>query len=152
MSQWRVLGLLPVLLLLLQTSLAGPLCHSTLPDLEAALSSARPGDDVVICAGSYSAWDLLVGGEEVTLRADTPGRVSLHLGSRLTVQGRQNIISGIKFHGGGSTTPLTITGQRNTVRDCVVEHHEANHWVLLDGVENTVTHCRFSNKTAKGGL
>ena len=132
--------------------LAALRCLSTLPDLEAALSSARAGDVILICDGSYSAWDLLVGGEGVTLRADTPGRVSLHLGSRLTVQGSQNNITGIKFHGGGSTTPLTITGERNTVRDCVVEHHQANHWVLLDGVENTVTHCRFSNKTAKGGL
>ena len=144
--------MLAVQFLLLHSSLAGPGCLSSLPDLEAALSSARPGDVVVLCEGDYSAWDLLVGGEGVTLRADTPGRVSLHLGSRLTVQGRQNEVSGIKFHGGGSTTLLTITGQRNTVRDCVVEHHQADHWVLLDCVKNTVNNCRFSNKTAKGGL
>ena len=139
-------------LFLLQTSLAGPPCYSTLPELEAALSSGRPGDVLVICDGDYSAWDLLVAGEGLTLRADTPGRVSLHLGSRLTVQGSQNLVTGIKFHGGGSSTPITIAGERNTVRDCVVEHHQAVHWVLLTGVDNTVSHCRFSNKTAKEGI
>ena len=144
-------GLLSVVLLL-QTRLAEPGCLSSLPDLETALSSARPGEVVLLCDGDYSGWDLEVGGEEVTLRSVTPGRVSLHLASRLTLRGRQNEVSGIKFHGGGSDTPLTITGQGNTVRDCVVEHHQADHWVLLEGVENTVTNCRFSNKTAKGGL
>ena len=140
-------------LFLLKPGLPRP-CFSSLEDLERALSWAGPGDVLLLCDGDYSAWDLLVGDgvEGVTVRADTPGKVSLHLGSRLTLQGRENTISGLKFHGGGSTTPITISGERNTVSDCVVEHHQAQHWVLLSGVENTVTHCRFSNKTAKGGL
>ena len=139
-------------LCLLQPSLPHPPCLSSLPDLETALSSARPGDVLIICDGDYTAWDVLVDGEGVTVRADTPGKVSLHLGSRLTVQGRENTISGIKFHGGGSDTPITVTGEGNTVSDCVVEHHQALHWVLLSGLGNIVTHCRFSNKTAKGGV
>ena len=84
-----------------------------------------------------------------SLRANTPGRVSLHLGSRVTLTGSDNTLAGLKFHGGGSSTPVSILGDRNTVRDCVVEHHQAPHWVLIDGRENTVTNCRFSNKTAK---
>ena len=141
----RVLFLLPL-------CLADPPCRSTLKDLEAALSSARPGDVLVICDGDYSAWDLVVAGQGLTVRAETPGRVSLHLGSWLTVEGSENQVSGIKFHGGGSSTPITVAGERNTVRDCVVEHHQAEHWLLLTGVENTVVNCRFSNKTAKGGI
>ena len=139
-------------LCLLQSSLARSPCLSSLPHLELALSSARPGDVLIICDGDYTAWDILVDGEGVTLRADTPGKVSLHLGSRLTVQGRENTVSGIKFHGGGSDTPITVTGEMNIVSDCVVEHHQALHWVLLSGLGNTLTHCRFSNKTAKGGV
>ena len=71
-------------------------------------------------------------------------------------------VSGLVLHGGGDTTPLSILGDRNTVssvlvmvlvmvmtrtvlmqiRDCVVEHHTANTWVEMEGVGNTLAHCR----------
>ena len=28
------------------------------------------------------------------------------------------------------------------IRDCVVEHHTANTWVEMEGVGNTLAHCR----------
>ena len=66
----------------------------------------------------------------------------------MIVGGSDNIFSGVKFHGGGSSTPITVEGERNSVAECVVEHHQAQHWLQVDGVENTVRHCRFSQKTA----
>ena len=69
-------------------------------------------------------------------------------------------VSGLVLHGGGDTTPLSILGDGNTVssvlvvmimvmmmmvmqiRDCVVEHHTANTWVEMEGVGNTLAHCR----------
>ena len=66
----------------------------------------------------------------------------------LIVGGSDNIFSGVKFHGGGSSTPITVEGERNSVAECVVEHHQAQHWLQVAGVENTVRHCRFSQKTA----
>ena len=70
-------------------------------------------------------------------------------------------VSGLVLHGGGDTTPLSILGDWNTVssvlvvmvlvmvmtvlmqiRDCVVEHHTANTWVEMEGVGNTLAHCR----------
>ena len=68
-------------------------------------------------------------------------------------------VSGLVLHGGGDTTPLSILGDGNTVssvmvvlvlvmtvlmqiRDCVVEHHTAKTWVEMEGVGNTLAHCR----------
>ena len=71
-------------------------------------------------------------------------------------------VSGLVLHGGGDTTPLSIFGDGNTVssvlvvvvvmvmtrtvlmqiRDCVVEHHTAKTWVEMEGVGNTLAHCR----------
>ena len=71
-------------------------------------------------------------------------------------------VSGLVLHGGGDTTPLSILGDGNTVssvlavimvevmtrtvlmqiRDCVVEHHTTNTWVEMEGVGNTLAHCR----------
>ena len=73
-------------------------------------------------------------------------------------------VSGLVLHGGGDTTPLSILGDWNTVssvlvvvimvmmmmvmtvlmqiRDCVVEHHTAKTWVEMEGVGNTLAHCR----------
>ena len=71
-----------------------------------------------------------------------------------------NTVSGLVLHGGGDTTPLSILGDGNTVssvlelvimvmvimviqiRDCVVEHHTAKTWVEMEGVGNTLAHCR----------
>ena len=36
-------------------------CVSTLPDLHAALASARPGDTVLLCDGDYEQWTVEVG-------------------------------------------------------------------------------------------
>ena len=36
-------------------------CVSTLPDLQAALTSARPGDTVLLCDGDYEQWTVEVG-------------------------------------------------------------------------------------------
>ena len=36
-------------------------CVSTLPDLQAALASARPGDTVLLCDGDYEQWTVEVG-------------------------------------------------------------------------------------------
>ena len=126
-------------------------CVRTIQALEDALGSASEGDSVVICDGDYEDWDILMDTKGLTLSAATPGKVSLHLGSRVTVTGRDNKLSGLKFHGGGSKTPINISGERNTVSDCVVEHHQAPHWLNILGRENTVRNCRFSNKTAKVG-
>ena len=69
-------------------------------------------------------------------------------------------VSGLVLHGGGDTTPLSIFGEGNMVisvlvvmimvmmmmviqiRDCVVEHHTAKTWVEMEGVGNTLAHCR----------
>ena len=87
-------------------------CVSTLPDLQAALSSARPGDTVLLCDGDYEQWTVEVGimmvmvmmvmmvmmmmmmmkveTDGVTVAPVTPGRVSLHLSSFVAIRGRED--------------------------------------------------------------
>ena len=48
-----------LLLSLLHQAVSG--CVSTLPDLHAALVSARPGDTVLLCDGDYEQWTVEVG-------------------------------------------------------------------------------------------
>ena len=80
-------------------------CVSTLPDLQAALASARPGDTVLLCDGDYEQWTVEVGimmvmmvvmmmmkveTDGVTVAPVTPGRVSLHLSSFVAIRGRED--------------------------------------------------------------
>ena len=48
-----------LLVSLLHQAVSG--CVSTLPDLQAALTSARPGDTVLLCDGDYEQWTVEVG-------------------------------------------------------------------------------------------
>ena len=124
-------------------------CVSSLQDLEAALESARPGERVLICDGDYEEWSIVINTSGSELAAVTPGEVSLHHSSSLAIRGSDNTVSGLVIHGGGSLTPITLTGDRNTLMDSVVEHHTADIWVMVDGVGNTIRNCRSGYNEGK---
>ena len=91
-------------------------CVSTLPDLQAALTSARPGDTVLLCDGDYEQWTVEVGimmamvmmvimmmmmkveTDGVTVAPVTPGRVSLHLNSFVAIRGREDRLRTLEKH------------------------------------------------------
>ena len=60
-------------------------CVSSLDELRDALDKAGSGDTVVICDGDYEEWRIQMGSTGVSVRAETPGHVSLHHNSYVNI-------------------------------------------------------------------
>ena len=84
--------------------LARSSCISSLAGLQDALDSSESGDTILICDGDYEEWQIEIMTHGVHVRAETPGQVSLHRSSWVTLGSRDNMFSGVVFHGGGSST------------------------------------------------
>ena len=82
----------------------------------AAVAAARPGDEVLVAAGTYADWTMLVpataGGEPghpVRIAAEQPGAVTLTGDSLIDVSASHVEISGFRFEGTGAPS-LRING------------------------------------------
>src|SRR4051794_2344659 len=73
---------------------------ATAADLQDLVRKAKSGETVVLPDGTYTDIDLVVEGEGITVRAQTPGRVILTGKSRLRVAGRHVTVDGLFFKDG----------------------------------------------------
>jgi poly(beta-D-mannuronate) lyase len=137
--------------------------------LARALDQARPGDHVVLAAGTWRDADLLVeaaGTEEatVTVRAEAPGRTILAGRSRLRLAGSHVTVSGLVFRNAWHEEDL-VQFRRDAKRpasdcrltDCVLEDCNAprdrareTRWIGIYGSRHRIDHCRIEGKTTKG--
>jgi len=132
-------------------------------DLKDMVRKAKPGETVVLPDGTYSDVDLVVDGEGITVRAQTPGRVILTGKSRLRVAGRHVTVDGLLFKDGLDTdeviafrtspshlaTECRIT--RCAVIDFKAESKEKNtKYVSIYGSKNRFDHCYLAGKLNLG--
>ena len=137
--------------------------------LEAAMESARPGDVVVLKDGVWTDQALVFAGQgtpnaPITLRAQTPGGVTLTGQSNLSISGKHLVVDGLNFETGdpgdlshvvqfrgplGDATHSRLTNTQ--IKDYNPESIDTRYfWVSLYGQHNRVDHCRFINQNHSG--
>jgi poly(beta-D-mannuronate) lyase len=155
-------------LLLLLASLSREQKVSSAGEFERALAVAKPGDVIIFRNGAWRDVKLNFRARDVTLRAETPGRVILQGSSELVIDGPNLVVSGFKFQSISNVTE-TVTPHQVVVRRVVVFTTNAvasrlTETAIVDsgaGVttyvhmrpgsqSNLVDHCHFSGQQGIG--
>jgi poly(beta-D-mannuronate) lyase len=139
------------------------LAAASATDLKDRVRNARSGETVVLPDGTYSDLNLVVDGEGITIRAQTPGRVILTGKSRLRVAGRHVTVDGLLFKDGLDTdeviafrtSPTRLATECRITRCAVVdfkaESKEKNtKYVSIYGSKNRFDHCYLAGKLNLG--
>lgn len=132
-------------------------------DIRDSLRKAKPGDTITIPDGTYTDLDLVVDGERITVRAQTPGRVILTGKSRLRVGGRNNTVDGLFFKDGIDndeiiafrTSPANLATECRITR-CAILNYKAESkekntkYLSIYGSKNRLDHCYLAGKSNLG--
>ncbi|MEQ8848895.1 chondroitinase-B domain-containing protein [Botrimarina sp.] len=137
-------------------------------DVSAAMSSAQPGDTLVMANGVWTDQRIDFAGDgapgaPITLRPQTPGGVVLTGRSTLSISGDSLVADGLRFEGGalsgghvvefrGSRGPATNSRLTNSA---IASYNPADigtryFWVSLYGQSNRVDHNRFTGQAHSG--
>ena len=142
---------------------------SSASDITTAMQSAAPGDTLIMTNGDWTNQAIEFAGDgldgaPITLRAQTPGQVTLGGSSRLKISGDWLVVDGLNFDGGslsegqhivefrGSNGHATNSRLTNTA---IVDYNPASidtryFWVSLYGQSNRVDHNYFSGQSHSG--
>jgi poly(beta-D-mannuronate) lyase len=138
-------------------------------DFKAALKTVQPGDELVMRDGSWTNCQIkfeAAGTIEhpITLRAQTPGKVTLTGNSSIRIGGEYLVVSGLLFKDGACPRGNVIVFRASDNRparncrltDCAIVNYNPptrdnkSYWVSLYGVSNRIDHCRFEGKNDGG--
>lgn len=141
----------------------------TKEELQTALASAKPGDEIVLANGTWKdvQIEFTSKGEEgklITLRAETAGEVFIEGQSDLTFGGEYLVVEGLYFRNGYTPSRnviqfITDDGQvanHCRVTNCVIEDYnqlqrdKKDHWVEFSGRHNQLDHCYLAGKSNEG--
>lgn len=154
--------------LLLSMTAAGREYRVALTDVAATLSTAQPGDKIVITDGEYRDAELKWRGtgtpsKPILIQAATPGGVRIGGSSSLRIAGEWLEICGLDFRDGCPTggSVVEFRSGKEVANDCrltqcVIEGYnparrdEAFSYVLLYGRRNRVDHCSFMGRLNLG--
>lgn len=142
---------------------------SSASDIDNALNSAGPGDTLTMTDGVWTDQFIRFTGDgnpgqPITLRAQTPGGVTLNGVSRIEMGGTYLEVEGLRFEGGALGESSHIVRFRSGSTDaehCVLrdtaiidynplDRNTRYFWVSLYGTDNTVENCRFENQDHSG--
>lgn len=131
-----------------------------LEELNAAISSARPGDHIIMANGTWN--DATINfkasaraSAPITLKAQTAGKVILSGDSRITFSKPHLIVDGISFTNGTPSSGNVIEFKSDSCRltnSAIVDFNpedfeEDYYWVFFEGNHNRVDHSYFSGKS-----
>ena len=160
--------LLVLTLLFFSSSLLAQTKVSNYNQLEAALSTASPGDNIIMANGNWVDVQIKItkSGTEakpIILSAETPGKVLLQGQSDLQLGADYIVVDGLYFLNGYSPSRSVISffiddkvANNSTVTNCVIKDYnkqQRNHqdlWILLKGRHNQVDHCYLAGKSNRG--
>lgn len=134
-----------------------------------ALSRVEPGDAVVLAAGEWRDFDMVVSAKglesaPITITAETKGEVILTGQSSLRIGGEHLVVSGLVFRDGYSPRGEVIAfriseaelAHHTRVTEMVIDgfskpdRYESDYWVGIYGRGNRFDHNHLSGKTNKG--
>ena len=141
-------------------------------ELNSAISSARPGDVIKMCNGTWNNSKIVfqvngTSSSPITLKAETPGKVFLTGSSQLYIAGKFAVVDGLVFKGRYTGSDFGIIQFQNensgSCSDCrltnvsVLEYNPSDSakntkWVIMHGVRNRVDHSHFRGKTNLGAM
>ena len=143
---------------------------SNASEINAAMASAQPGDQLVMTDGNWTNQTIRfegngAAGNPITLRAQTPGDVILNGSTTLEIAGSHLVVDGLYFKdgvlGAGDHVVQFRRGSSNLASNCVLRNtvienvnnpdiEERFFWVSMYGTDNTVEACRFDGFVNRG--
>lgn len=169
--KYNILILSTILLLLafIKTSNAEEIQVKDMAELNHAIKTAKPGDEIVMSNGVWTDVQIqfyAYGTKEspITLRAETPGEVFIQGISDLRLGGEYLVVDGLYFTNGASPSGFVIQYFINEdtlanycrVTNCVIkgfnkaQKNMVDYWVLFKGRHNQLDHCYLADKSNKG--
>ncbi|MGJ8593193.1 MAG: chondroitinase-B domain-containing protein [Aquaticitalea sp.] len=141
--------------------------------LEEAIKNAKAGDDIVMKNGVWKDVEIKFRGKgtkenPITLKAETPGKVTIEGQSYLKFGGEHLIVEGLHFKNGFSPSNAVIEFKISNkdslneisnnckVTNCVIEdfnkpkRDDDDLWVLFWGRNNELSNCYIAGKTNRG--
>ena len=142
-------------------------------ELKAAISNAKPGDEIILKDGIYKDVEIKFRGKgtkdnPITLKAETPGKVSIEGQSYLKFGGEYLVVEGLHFKNGYSPSNAVIDfkishkdsldeiANNCKVTNCVIEdfnkpkRDDSDLWVQFWGRHNELSNCYIAGKTNRG--
>ncbi|WP_300024570.1 chondroitinase-B domain-containing protein [uncultured Maribacter sp.] len=138
-------------------------------ELNAAITDAKPGDDIVMANGNWkdvSIKFVAYGNEKnpITLRAETPGEVLITGTSDLKLAGDYLNVNGLYFTKGLSPSSAVIDfgiSEDSVANHCKIsntaivdfnkaQRNQTDLWVLFKGRHNELDHCYIAGKSNRG--
>lgn len=145
------------------------LAYSDINAINKAVTTAKPGDTLIIDNGTYKDVQLrLTGkgssGRPIVVRAQTPGGVVLTGNSFLKFGGEYITVEGLHFTNGFTTeTPVVEFRQTNAVlanncrlTNCTIDNYskperfDTDSWIIFWGKNNRLDHCTIGDKLNGG--
>ncbi len=136
---------------------------SSASDIASALQTANAGDVLVMQNGTWTNQYIRFNGDDLTLRAETPGQVILNGSSRLDISGDNLTVDGLHFDGGALSSGHVVrfTGSNGDATNsrftnsAITDYNPADintryFWVSMYGSNNRVDHNTFDNQTHSG--
>jgi len=170
LARWRCAFAVAAGLLLHTSADATDFFVSSASDITTALSSAGPGDTLIMTDGIWNNQEISFAddgtlGNPITLRAQTPGGVILNGDSTLDISGDYLVVDGLRFEGGalsdGSNAIVEFRGSNGEANNsrftnsAIIGYNPASvddryHWVELFGQNNRVDNNRFEDHDHSG--
>jgi poly(beta-D-mannuronate) lyase len=133
---------------------------STVDQLNAALSAAKPGDTIVLHDGDWRDASLVLRVPGITVRAETPGKVRFTGASSLVFAAPSVTVEGVRFEDGALAkgSVITFRSHHGRLADSAVVNYNppdlatAYYWVYFEGSDNAVERCLFERKNHMGPL
>jgi len=137
-------------------------------EIAAAAKKAAPGDTLIMANSAWTDAKIVfeaegLEGRPITLRAETPGQVTLSGQSVLRFSGKYLVVDGLRFEGCNgpedvcefrtkSDRHATFSRLTNcTFIDCnPPDAKTTTRWVSIYGSDNRVDHCYLAGKTNQG--
>ncbi len=142
---------------------------SSAAQITSAMQTAQPGDVLTMTDGDWTNQRIQFAGNgasgaPITLRAQTPGQVTLNGNSKINISGNWLVVDGLNFQGGALGADDSIVefrGSRGEAANCrltnsaIVDYNPADintryFWVSLYGDHNRVDHNYFKNQNHSG--
>ncbi|GAK94635.1 alginate lyase precursor [Nonlabens ulvanivorans] len=138
-------------------------------ELQNAIDDAQPGDEIILSNGVWKNSQIkfhATGTEEqpITLKAETPGKVTLEGESVLKISGEHLIVKNLYFKNGYTPDEAVIIFRNSPdsiayncrVTGTVIEdytqldRHRKDHWVEFYGQHNELDHSYIAGKSNEG--
>ena len=117
--------------------------------LQAAISSAAAGDEIVAADGTYLNNTINISTSGIIVRAATPGGVFLHGNNAITISANRIVFSGFQFTSGSiAGVVITVTGNENLLTHLNVNGYSAQKYISIQAPSqrNQIAYSNFENK------